>query len=788
MAATMKNMISKHLFDNKLSLDDLIAYLKRIDDTQSLQITKLNLSELTGQTHTFLHTSSNRLRGLFILSSLLRNYDVQELSPHLDTWMKIIIQILQSRDPAPVHKLTCHVCCQLIKMSNEIQTARKAMQSYLPQLIPLVIAASPEWRRQSLAVLNACITHYGGTCGPFKSKIEEVVTQELQCVPVTKEAVLSYCLLSCCGTSGNQKCKYTEGWGARLSHLLSDLHGIIDLITTDDVSNTAVSLSDLDAEPLHADHSVTYFRTLMQCLQKMLRKAFSAPIKLPLEKILDFVDKVLSMDVSSVKSSSSKDSLLLGYLPIIHTDAIGIINVLYEGCRKLMLHYNKKIVRVLSRELMWSHSSSSVTQTRPYRELRVAVYRTLKSMMMTTGCFLETLREEDSVLQVLMTDCRPGELTLKTSLKPSHTMGPTPAKKMKTPDSSSDLRRPIGHPPGGDSVVTQGALQALYWWIVAGGVKMKGKNYQKVCDFVITMLLSVYRNRYDPSVPYNDWSCRLHLLRVLQACLMTPHTEGTSPLQCAITIFKMAEQDNNLQVSSFCMEAQRLCEILIHSRAVCLTTPRYVTQERTSSSPMLTTDFSKISEDEPTEHLPKSREPEAETQLPSNDVEEVGNEDAVVTGENEADSDVEMEQRREEEEDGEGDRVTDLPTSLQEPPCQEATDPQTDLQKQAESIVEDLPETRLSVAEGPVADSEATDHNLDPQTDSDCPNVRGEIEVNRSPAPSGSSDIDKAMEDSSQPKDNLAQSSSSSFVKEINEPQDDDLKDMLMTFVDADPE
>lgn len=150
---------------------------------------------------------------------------------------------------------------------------------------------------------------------------------------------------------------------------------------------------------------------------------------------------------------------------------------------------------------------------------------------------------------------------------------------------------------------------------------------------------------------------------------------------------------------------------------------------------------------------------------------EVGNEDAVVTGENEADSDVEMEQRREEEEDGEGDCVTDLPTSLQEPSCQEATDPQTDLQKQAKSTVEDLPETRLSVAEGPVADSGATDHNLDPQTESDCPGVRGENEVNRSPAPSGSSDIDKAMEDSSQPKDNLAQSASSSFVKEINEPQ-----------------
>lgn len=45
---------------------------------------------------------------------------------------------------------------------------------------------------------------------------------------------------------------------------------------------------------------------------------------------------------------------------------------LFFSCRKLMLQYNKKIVRVLSRELMWSHSSSSVTQTRPYRYLALS--------------------------------------------------------------------------------------------------------------------------------------------------------------------------------------------------------------------------------------------------------------------------------------------------------------------------------------------------------------------------------------------------------------------------------
>lgn len=147
---------------------------------------------------------------------------------------------------------------------------------------------------------------------------------------------------------------------------------------------------------------------------------------------------------------------------------------------------------------------------------------------------------------------------------------------------------------------------------------------------------------------------------------------------------------------------------------------------------------------------------------------EVGNEDAEVTGENEngADSDVEMEQQREEEEEGEKDQVTDTPPSVQtsdlprEPPCQK---------KQAESVVEGIPGTRLSMAEGPVADSEADDHNLGPQTGSYCSGVGGEKELKQSPAPSGSSDIDKAMEDSSQPKDNLAQSALSSLDKETNE-------------------
>lgn len=77
----------------------------------------------------------------------------------------------------------------------------------------------------------------------------------------------------------------------------------------------------------------------MSFLVFIFRKAFSAPIKLPLEKILDFVDKVLSMDVSSVVGQGQ------GYLsrsPICHEDSrtfcinIKYLSLFYFVIRKCM--------------------------------------------------------------------------------------------------------------------------------------------------------------------------------------------------------------------------------------------------------------------------------------------------------------------------------------------------------------------------------------------------------------------------------------------------------------------
>lgn len=85
----------------------------------------------------------------------------------------------------------------------------------------------------------------------------------------------------------------------------------------------------------------------MSFLVFIFRKAFSAPIKLPLEKILDFVDKVLSMDVSSVVGQGQ------GYLsrsPICHEDSrticinIKYLSLFYFVIRKCMYIQKFKLV------------------------------------------------------------------------------------------------------------------------------------------------------------------------------------------------------------------------------------------------------------------------------------------------------------------------------------------------------------------------------------------------------------------------------------------------------------
>lgn len=93
----------------------------------------------------------------------------------------------------------------------------------------------------------------------------------------------------------------------------------------------------------------------MSFLVFIFRKAFSAPIKLPLEKILDFVDKVLSMDVSSVVGQGQGH---LSRSPLCHKDSqtfcitIKIkwqkyLSLFYFVIRKCMYMYFQKFKVIL---------------------------------------------------------------------------------------------------------------------------------------------------------------------------------------------------------------------------------------------------------------------------------------------------------------------------------------------------------------------------------------------------------------------------------------------------------
>lgn len=97
----------------------------------------------------------------------------------------------------------------------------------------------------------------------------------------------------------------------------------------------------------HLSHRITPQNNyLIWVFWVFFRKAFSAPIKLPLEKILDFVDKVLSMDVSSVVGQGQGH---LSRSPICHEDShtfcinIKYLSLFYLVIRKCMYFQKFKV-------------------------------------------------------------------------------------------------------------------------------------------------------------------------------------------------------------------------------------------------------------------------------------------------------------------------------------------------------------------------------------------------------------------------------------------------------------
>ncbi|XP_033760606.1 proline-, glutamic acid- and leucine-rich protein 1-like [Pecten maximus] len=555
------------------------------------------LHEIIGHINTCLNSTKQRLEGLLLLDKVLEQCVTGVFTQNALTWIRFMIQIFQSHDPPSIQRLACHVCGKILGIVSDFTSLSREVTSLVPQIISALLLAPTEWRNEACLCINSCILNYPGPCATFKGKIDTFVVKELSTDLVSKEVVRCFALLSRCGGGGNMGLKHTEGWSVQLNRVVNGLHTVLDLLyeqldtvappRKEEDGSRALPLGEVPISYPDRYHSlVSRYHAYCSCLQALLSESFPALVKVPSQAILNLICRILSVNCKTLTSRPSTQQLLLaGFIPSIHKVAISLLQSLIKCCKRHLLPHTKLVLTLLVQELIWSHATPNYGQTGPYSELRKTVYSCLTQWFQVSYTFVETTTEDSALCEEILHDAGMQFDTLKLSSgagdgtsKSDSQPPPRKKKKIGYQEISQGIssQRKIDRLAGADLVTT--ALEALYWWLTALGPQLSHKLLQSIQEFAISTCLAMFQKKKNSEIPYSDPCCRHQVLRVLLACCMIPHPSTPSPLHCSLGIFRMGLQDQSCMVNKFCLEAQRVLEVLIHPRAPCMKAPVVVTQ------------------------------------------------------------------------------------------------------------------------------------------------------------------------------------------------------------------
>ncbi|KAJ8310869.1 hypothetical protein KUTeg_012734 [Tegillarca granosa] len=566
MSAPMDSVVlhlASNICDKTNGLDETLHLLHVLDQLQVFGQQKTgNIQDIISHIHSCLNSSKQRLEGLLLLERLVEQCVTDVFTQNALVWLRFILQILQSHDPVIIQKLSCHVCCRILDQASTFTVLSRDISSLVPQLLPVLMSSSTQWREAALTCIISCIDNFPGPCGTFKGKIENFVVQELDKGLVFKqEAVRCFAVVARCGGSGNLGIKHTEGWSNQCNKLLGSLQ---------------MTITDL-YEGLHLSDSASQIR---HTLSLSLSSTFTVTVKVPVADIIDIVSQALSVNSKILKSKTTTERLsLFTQLPTIHKSAVLIISALINSCKNLLLPYTKQIINMLVQELIWTRTPVQYGQCRLYSALRICVYESLTTWFQNVGVLVETTSEEEDLINAILHDVKHHTDTVKVD-KQGQTFNEgtdaPPVKKKKKGGYQEishgiSTQRKIDN--NADYMLTVAALNTLYWMLTLVGETMQLRSIKVIQDFVISTSMLINQQRGNTVIPYHHGDCRHGLYKVLQACVLVPHSEAPCPLRCVLSIYRMGILDRDNHVSSFCKECLRICEVLIHPRAPCFKAP-----------------------------------------------------------------------------------------------------------------------------------------------------------------------------------------------------------------------
>ncbi|XP_018417490.1 PREDICTED: proline-, glutamic acid- and leucine-rich protein 1 [Nanorana parkeri] len=556
----MMEAVVNGLLEKELSEGELAETIRGLREHGALrgEGSSASLPNFLASCSSRLVSGSTRIEGLSLLSLLVEESPTDVFQQHCISWIRSVLQVIQSQDPPRVISLAVFVLRSLLTHSSALpELSREISTNHIPGLLTSLLGLRPQCLMPALEGIRCCMITYPRACGSLRGKLTAFFLSLLdeESLQVQELACQCFSLLPSLGSGFSQGVKHTENWERQMHSVLCSLHTVF--------------------QQLYQSAETAQSHKLL--LNLLNREQFPAPVRAPVSDILNLVCRVVNVSAKNL-SWQGEEAIKLLVLPRVHLSALDILESTIVACGPRLLPFSTVICRLFPQLLSsWAavRGASGIPpgQERPYSALRGAVYRVLERWVTMCGVSSGVLQgmshHSDVLLAHLLSDINPPTDNVKIS-----GFVQLGAKKQKVSDMvNGDFQSHRKRETSANTELCIASLRALCSIILYGGSLIKDDTHRRLQEFSIPLLLRLQQGSDQWVGPYISSDCRKQLYRLLLSLILTPSPRLPAPLHCAIRIFRGGITEESQQVSMFCTEALAICRLIIHPRVPTLQRP-----------------------------------------------------------------------------------------------------------------------------------------------------------------------------------------------------------------------